>query len=116
LKKRLKTLSKITSPTPEDEEKINNLKTMAIPELKKVLIECDDHLADVAAEHGTIHTEGTIPLVAERNAINDEIKDIKTFDIPLLEKDLEKSEKLIETYKDNIKKNEIIARDTEQRK
>jgi hypothetical protein len=113
IEKELKTLSKITSPTPEEEEKIKDLKTMAIPELKKVLIECDDHLADVAAEHGTIHTEGTT-LVAERNAINDEIKDIKTFDIPLLEKALTNSEKLIETYKDNIKENEIIARDTER--
>jgi hypothetical protein len=53
-------------------------------------------------------------LVAERNVIDDEIKDIINFDIPLLEQDLEKSKKLIETYQDNIKENEIIERDTEQ--
>jgi hypothetical protein len=113
IEKELKTLSKITSPTPEEEEKIKDLKTMAIPELKKVLIECDDHLADVSTEHGTIRKEG-LAILAERNVIDDEIKDIINFDIPLLEKDLEKSKKLIETYQENIKENEIIERDTER--
>ena len=48
------------------------------------------------------------------NVIKVEVKNIRTVDIPTIEKDLVKSEKLIETYKDNIKENERIVRDTEK--
>jgi hypothetical protein len=78
-----------------------------------MLPELDKQLTDIATEQKKTHTEGTT-LVTDRNVIIDEIKDMKTFDIPLLEKDLEKSKKLITTYQDNIKENEIIERDTEQ--
>ena len=112
IRKRLATLMAITKPTPEEKEEIKQLKD-DITEAKKILTEIDTNLSDISTEHGTIRTEGAT-LVSERNVINGEIKDIINFDIPLLEKDLEKSKKLIETYQDNIKENEIIERDTER--
>jgi hypothetical protein len=109
---RLATLTSITKPTPEEKKEINEINDDIIMS-KKLLTEIDQQLKDIATEHKKTFAEGTT-LVAERNVIIDEIKDMKTFDIPLLEQDLEKSKKLIETYQDNIKENEIIERDTEQ--
>lgn len=111
--KQLNNLKKISKPTPEEKAEITELSTNTIPELKKMLPELDKEIKDLSTEHGKVHTEGTT-LVAARKAIEAEIKNIRTVDIPTLETDLELSKKLIETYQDNIKENEIIERDTER--
>jgi hypothetical protein len=110
--KRLSTLTGISKPKPEELEEMKEL-NKEIPELKKVLLECDKQLTDIATEHKTIRKAG-LALVAERKKLDADIVTIKTVDIPTLETALEQSKKLIETYQDNIKENEIIERDTEQ--
>jgi hypothetical protein len=112
IQKRLATLTGISKPKTEELEEINQLKT-ELPELKTNVTVLNKRLTDVSTEHGAIRTE-ILAIITDRKNIETEIKTIKTVDIPLLEQDLEKSKKLIETYQDNIKENEIIKRDTEQ--
>jgi hypothetical protein len=112
IQKRLATLMAIKKPKPEEKKEIKELND-DITEANFFLTVIDTDLTDISTEHGVIRAEGTTQ-VGERNVIDAEIKDIINFDIPLLEKDLEKSKKLIETYQDNIKENEIIERDTER--
>jgi hypothetical protein len=53
-------------------------------------------------------------LAADLKTLMADINNIATVDIPTLETRLEQSKKLIETYQENIKENEIIERDTER--
>ena len=112
IQKRLSILTGLSKKTTEEMEEMNEL-TTKLPELKNHLVVLTKQINDMAAEHGKIFAEGKT-VVAEKTVIDDEIKDMINFDVPLLEKKFDASKKIIETYQDNIKDNEIIERETER--
>ena len=99
--KRLSILTGLSKKTTEEMEEMNEL-TTKLPELKNHLVVLTKQINDMAAEHGKIFAEGKT-VVAEKTVIDDEIKDMINFDVPLLEKKFDASKKKIETYQDNIK-------------
>jgi hypothetical protein len=105
-------LQTITSPTVREQSKIRRL-LVTIPKLEARVLALPTLITNVITEYQKFGKEEKV-LAAEIKTLDAEIKNIETVEIPSLEKDLEKSEKLIETYQDNIKENEIIERDTER--
>ena len=105
-------LQTITSPTVREQSKIRRL-LVTIPKLETRLKELPLLIKGAAVEFNKFEKEEK-SLEAEIKVLEKEIKSIPITYIRLLEKKLTKSEKLIETYQDNIKENEIIKRDTEQ--
>jgi hypothetical protein len=84
-----------------------------IPKLEARVKALPALIADAIAESQKFKGEEKV-LEADLKTLVPDIKTIETVDIPTLETALEQSKKLIETYQDNIKENEIIVRDTEQ--
>ena len=111
-KQTLTDLQAITSPTVREQSKIRRL-LVTIPKLETRLKELPLLIKSAAVEYKKFEREEK-SLEAEIKVLEKEIKSIPITDIRLLEKKLTKSEKLIETYQENIKENEIIERDTER--
>jgi hypothetical protein len=108
----LKDLQAITSPTVREQSKIRRL-LVTIPKLETRLKELTTLIGNAATEFTQFEKEEK-DIETEIKVLEKEIKSIPITDIRLLEKKLTKSEKLIETYQENIKENEIIERDTER--
>jgi hypothetical protein len=111
--KRLATLSKLTKPKPKEVAEITQL-NKKIPEIQARIVEFDTKQTDLETIYLPIEGFEIPNLVTDIATLLTEIKTIQTVDIPALETALTQSEKDIITYQDNIKKNEIIVRDTEQ--
>jgi hypothetical protein len=111
--KRLATLSKLTKPKPKEVAEITQL-NKKIPEIQARIVEFDTKQTDLETIYLPIEGFEIPNLVTDIATLLTEIKTIQTVDIPALETALTQSEKDIITYQDNIKKNEIIKRDTEQ--
>jgi hypothetical protein len=111
--KRLATLSKLTKPKPKEVAEITQL-NKKIPEIQARIVEFDTRQTDLETIYLPIEGFEIPNLVTDIATLLTEIKTIQTVDIPALETALAQSEKDIITYQDNIKKNEIIVRDTEQ--
>jgi hypothetical protein len=111
--KRLATLSKLTKPKPKEVAEITQL-NKKIPEIQARIVEFDTRQTDLETIYLPIEGFEIPNLVTDIKTLLTEIKTIQTVDIPALETALAQSEKDIITYQDNIKKNEIIVRDTEQ--
>jgi hypothetical protein len=111
--KRLATLTSITKPKPKEVAEITQL-NKKIPEIQARIVEFDTKQTDLETIYLPIEGFEIPNLVTDIATLLTEIKTIQTVDIPALETALTQSEKDIITYQDNIKKNEIIERDTEQ--
>jgi hypothetical protein len=113
-KKRLTTLKSITKPKKKEVAEITQLNKQ-IPEIQARIVEFDTNQTDLETIYLPIEGFEIPNLVTDIATLLTEIKDIQTVDIPTLETALEQSKKLIETYQENIKENEIIERDTKQK-
>jgi hypothetical protein len=105
--KRLATLSKISTPKPEEVEEITQL-NKEIPEIQKRIAEFVKTQTDLEAKYLPMETTEIPNLVTDIKTLLTEIKTIQTVDIPALETALEQSEKDIITYQENVDENNII--------
>ena len=108
----LATLTAITKPNAKEKKKMKDL-NFTIPKLEARVKALPALIAAAVAESKQFEKDEKA-IEADLKTLLADIKTIKTVDIPGLEKALEASKKLIETYQDNIKENEIIERDTER--
>lgn len=111
-KKTLATLTAITTPTSKEKKQMKDL-NFTIPKLEARVLALPTLITNATAESKIFAKEEKV-LVADLKTLIADIKNIETVEIPALETALEQTKKLIETYQDNIKENEIIERDTEQ--
>ena len=111
-KKTLATLTAITTPTAKEKKQMKDL-NFTIPKLEARVLALPTLITNATTESKNFAKEEKV-LVADLKTLMADIKNIETVEIPALETALEQSKKLIETYQDNIKENEIIERDTEQ--
>jgi hypothetical protein len=109
--KRLATLSKISTPKPEEVEEIAQL-NKAIPEIQARIVEFVKKQTDLEAIYLPMETTEIPQLEADIKKLLTEIKTIQTVDIPALETALEQSEKDIITYQENVDENNIIENET----
>jgi hypothetical protein len=111
-KKTLTTLTGITKPNAKEKKKMKDL-NFTIPKLEARVKALPALIAAATAESQKFKGEEKV-LEAELKTIMADINNIETVEIPALETALEQSKKLIETYQENIKENEIIERDIER--
>ena len=104
-------LKKLTTPTSREQAKIRRF-DVTIPKLEARVTELGTLISDAATKWSQFDTEEKA-IDTEIKTIEKDIKAIKTA-IVLSENRLPGIKKVIETYKDNIKENEIITRDTER--
>jgi hypothetical protein len=109
--KRLATLSKISTPKPEEVEEIAQL-NKEIPEIQKRIVEFVKKQTDLEDIYLPMETTEIPQLEADIQKLDAEIKTIQTVDIPALETKLKQSEKDIITYQENVDENSIIENET----